>query len=298
MRLNPMSCVVMLALAWMWSPAAATAEDHAHEERAIRQAAKDYQAALGKGDRQALAEFWTADGEYFNALGVSHPASELLDEAEVAVRPDAMAGPRRPSSKIRFLTPEVALEDGVSEFDASDGSAPAHVGGQYHATWVKQDGRWRLASLCEVPTAPPTAASLEQLGWLVGVWTADDAGVKLEVSVRWNATGTFLLRDMKAIKGDSVVFRSTQRIGRDPSNDELVSWSFDSDGGHGEAIWARQGNVWIAKSTGVLPDGQPTSGTVVIEYDGGDSFTYKTLAAKVSGKPVPDQQVRFSRTAN
>ncbi len=295
MRLKPVLFFLMLGLACTWALAPVSADDNAREEQAIRQAAKEYEAALAKGDRQALADFWTEDGEYFDELGESHPASELVAEAGQAGRPGASAELRRSVSKIRFLTPDVALEDGVSEIELPGESDAAPVRGHYHATWIKQNGRWRLASLCEVPIARSTAPSLDALGWMVGVWTADDAGVNLEVSVRWNATGTFLLRDLKATKDGAVVFRSTQRIGRDPATDKLTSWSFDTDGGHGEATWTKEGDSWVAKSCGVLPDGRLTSGTVVIEYNGKNSFTYKTLAATVSGEHVADQQVRFSR---
>ena len=65
------------------------------------------------------------------------------------------------ASDIRFLTADVALEDGTSEvvWRATQHAPPDR--GHYHAVWVREDGRWRLASLCEVPlTLPATAATL------------------------------------------------------------------------------------------------------------------------------------------
>lgn len=292
------SCIVTVGLALVWAPLPAASDEPSQDESAVRKAARDYAAALASGDRDAVAEFWTEDGQYFDQSGQPHPASELIAEAVSPRQAAAAADTPRSSSTIRFLTPEVALEDGVSEVSLPAATGHSPIRGQYHATWVKRDGRWRLASLCEAPIIPDVASTLEELGWMVGEWTADDAGVNLHVSVRWNATGTFLLRDLKATNNDNVVFRSTQRIGRDPATDKLTSWSFDSDGGRGEATWTRQENSWIAQGSGVLPNGQPTSGTVVVDYESNDAFIYKTLAAMVDGTPVADHTVRFSRKSD
>ncbi len=285
----------VLGLIWMGFLRPVAAQDRAADEQAIRSAARDYRTALAKGDRQALSAFWTDDGTFIDELGQPHPASELFVEAAQVGAQPAPVDAADASSTIRFLTSEVALEDGVSEFESpADPTAP-RVRGHYHATWVKRDGRWRLASLCEVPIAPGASPDLADLGWMVGAWTAEDAGVNLDVSVRWNATGTYLLRDLKASHNGEAVFRSTMRIGRDALTDNLTSWSFDTDGGRGEATWTKEGDSWIAHATGVLSDGRRTSGTTVISPHGKDSFSWKTLAATVSGEPVPDQEVRFTR---
>jgi hypothetical protein len=102
------------------------------------------------------------------------------------------------------------------------------------------------------------------------------------VSVRWNATRTFLLRDMK-ITGDAAAGPSTtdagdglpamhiaQRIGWDPLSRQIVSWSFGSDGSHGEAAWTRDDDTWIARTMAVMPDGTQTSSLNIYSYDGAD----------------------------
>ncbi|MEX2115006.1 MAG: SgcJ/EcaC family oxidoreductase [Pirellulales bacterium] len=285
-----------LICASLLSPA--IAQDRAAEEQAIRAAAKDYQAALAKGNRETLARSWTDDGTFIDELGHLHPASELIAEAAQAGARPAEPGSVRSTSAIRFLTDDVALEDGVSESVSPGNESDQRTNGHYHATWVKRDGRWRLASLCEVPIAQDASPNLAELGWMVGAWTADQAGVSIEVAIRWNATGTYLLRDLKATHDGQAVFRSTMRIGRDPLSNKLTSWSFDSDGGRGDATWTRQGDSWVGQGTGVLPDGQQTSGTTVITPLGKDSLSWKTLAATIGGAPVPDQEVRFIRQVN
>jgi uncharacterized protein (TIGR02246 family) len=270
------------------------AQDYAAQEQLIRAAARDYQAALAQGDPQTIAQFWTANGTFTDELGTPRPASELFAEA---ARSTGAGDPKKSgdvTSTIRFITPDVALEDGASEVE---GPGAALSRGHFHATWVKQDGRWRLASLCEVPVTS-AAPKLAELGWMVGNWSAREGDIDLQVSLRWNATGTYLLRDLKAMHQGNAVFRSTQRIGIDPRTGKLASWTFDSDGGLGEATWTKQGEIWIAQSTGVLPDGRQTSGTNVITQDGANSLVWKTVAASVEGQAVDDHEIRFTRESD
>ena len=129
------------------------------------------------------------------------------------------------ASKIRFLGPDMAIEDGASEVVLPDAKGAPPVRGHFHAVWVKQDGHWRLTSLCEVPIGSAAESRLSDLDWMVGTWTADSDGTKLKMTVQWNVTNTFLLHDMKATRDGKVVLRSSQRIGRDPVARKLKSWS-------------------------------------------------------------------------
>ena len=41
---------------------------------------------------------------------------------------------------------------------------------------------------------------------------------------------------------DTLVPRSTEWIGWDPSTSQIRSWSFEADGGIGEGVWSNQGD--------------------------------------------------------
>lgn len=257
------------------------------EEQAIRTAAKEYEAAVAKGDAKKAAEYWTADGSYVDEDGRAYTGQGV----EVGQAAESTSGT---SSKIRFLTADVAIEDGTSAAPGDEpGESPTR--GQYHAVWVKQSGRWRLAALYEQPIATAPEAHLREFDWMVGTWIGNAGGARWEVTVRWNATGTYLLRDTKAIENGKSIVIGSQRIGWDPLTNQLKSWSFDADGGHSEATWSKQGDSWVGQSTGVLADGRVTSATTVINRDGKDGYTRKTVAALVQGEPKPDQTVRFTR---
>ncbi len=57
---------------------AQTAVNHAKDEAAVRQAAKDYLAAAQRGDNKALADFWTTDGTYSDETGRTVKVRDLL----------------------------------------------------------------------------------------------------------------------------------------------------------------------------------------------------------------------------
>jgi len=273
--------------------------DRKQDEQAIRATAKQYVAALERGDSKALAGFWTSDGTFIDEQGGTHPASTLItQETKRATGQTSRPKVTLTGSAIRFLTADVAVEDGTSEVSYPDAKGQAPVRGRFSVTWVKQQGKWKLASLTEMRSEPVTTApQLTELDWMAGEWSAKDA--ELEISARWNPNHTFLVRELKVSKGGQLAFTGTQRIGFDPATNKIKSWMFDSEGGQGEGIWTRQGNTWIVQAKGTLPDGKPTASTTEYVYDGKNSFTWKSMGPAPSGggEVVPHLNLTLVRKA-
>lgn len=286
--------------------AAGPAPDREGDKKAIRAAAQAYQDALGRGDAQALAALWTPDGDIVDDAGrvlagrttaslaapVAQPAAAKPD---VAVR----------ETGIRFLTDDVAIEDGAVEVRLPGGSAPLQ--GRFSATWVRHEGGWKLAALREARGDEPSGAErLADLDWMVGDWAVVDDGAAtstdgsrpaIELAVRWNAEHTFLLRDMRITPpgAKEPAVHVTQRIGWDPLTRSLRSWVFSSDGGHGEATWNRDGGSWVARTAAVLPDGSRTSAINIYTYDGKDRCIWRSLPTHVGGEHTPQVNMTMIR---
>ena len=278
------------------------------DEKAIAAAGAAYQEALNKGDGKALAALWTADGDIVDAHG-----TVMKGRDTVALTAPPAPGERPPEFRIRdttlrFLTPDVALEDGVVDVLVPGAATP--LGGRFSATWVRQGGAWKLAGLRESQLPGATgAAQLADLEWMVGDWTVVDntpPGSKaaprptIDVSVRWNAGRTFLLRDMKIAPaategGPQAALHVTQRIGWDPLSRQIRSWVFSADGGHGEAFWSRDGSSWVARTTAVLPDGSQTSSLNVYTYDGKDRCTWQSFHTHAGGEHLPPVNMTMIR---
>ncbi len=137
------------------------------------------------------------------------------------------------------------------------------------------------------PAPDEQPATLDDLAWMVGDWEVEQAGKappagdeppqSIAMHVRWSPTRAFLIREMTIHRAATQVAHYTQRIGRDPRTDTLRSWLFDDQGSHGEAVWTKQGDTLIARSTTVLPDGSEVSARTEYRHDGNGHCTWESV---------------------
>jgi uncharacterized protein (TIGR02246 family) len=269
------------------------------EEQAIRAAARQYIEALAKGDAKTMHAMWTADGDIVDESGRAMPAHDVIDREAKAREQrsggnpgDASANVKLTASTIRFLTDDVAIEDGAVEV-TREGAPPA--GGKFAAVWLKQDGHWRLASLREARLERTTADDLAALDWMVGHWAGKGGQASFDLTARWNAKHTFLERDLTVTHEGRVILDGRQRIGIDPADGKIKSWMHDDDGGHGEGLWTRQGDAWVVQAIGVAPDGQPTASTNVYTPDGPNAMIWKSSGGMSGGQKVPEFEIKLER---
>jgi len=285
------------------------------DAQAIHAAAQAYEEALRRGDTKALAALWTPDGDIVDDLGQVLPGRDTV--AVPATNPAAPRPDIRVAEKsLRFLSADVAIEDGTVEVTLPGGSLPLE--GRFSATWVRHEGSWKLAALRESRSPQTTGPeALKDLEWMVGDWTVVDepaaapAGTtpaahpapalpKAEMSVRWNESHTFLLRDLRisapaGADGQRATMEISQRIGWDPLTREIHSWAFGSDGSHGESSWTRDGGSWIARTASVRPDGRQNSTLNIYTFDGKDRCTWRSLPTHVGGEHTPAMSVTMIR---
>ncbi len=272
-------------------------DDRAVAEEAIRAAAQQYTEALRQGDAAAMLALWAEGGDVVDEFGNATPAKEVV-EREAAAR--AAAGAADPAATVkvvdnslRFITPDVAIEDGQVEVVRGGVSLP--VAGRFTAIWVKQADGWRLASLREVRLATTPTVELEALDWMVGDWKGQAGPATFELSAHWNDKHTYLIRDLLVTHDGKTLLNGQQRIGIDPLDGRIKSWMHDADGGHGEGTWTHHGDSWVVQATGVSPDGRQTTGTNVYQQDGPNRFVWKSTGATADGQPTPDFEIALER---
>lgn len=78
------------------------------------------------------------------------------------------------------------------------------------------------------------------------------------------------------------------RIGLDPQSGQLRSWHFDADGGHGQALWHRDGNRWVMDAVGVLGDGSPTTAVNLLGRVGADDITWQSIDRVLGEQSLPN----------
>jgi uncharacterized protein (TIGR02246 family) len=288
-----LALVVPLTLQRGW---AGKGEETSADKAAIAKSAEAFIEAFHKGDAKALAAFWAADGDYTDQSGHHMKGREAIEKAfEKFFADNKGLKVRIESDSLRFVTPDVAVEDGTTFVIPADGAPPSRA--RYTIVHVKKDGKWLLGSVRDAAYTPPgNYEHLRGLEWAVGSWSAEDGPEAEHLTLAWADGQNFLVGTFAAtVKGVSVG-KATQWIGWDPQAKRVRSWSFDAAGGFGEGAWSRDGDKWVIKTKSVLQDGKNATATFVLGRGEGDTLTLQAKDRTVDGKPVPDgKEFRLKR---
>jgi uncharacterized protein (TIGR02246 family) len=284
---------VLLVVAGGLLPSARAAADRADAEAAILQAGKDYVAALARGDAKALADSWTKAGTFTDVTGRTVKVHDLLTSGALDKNEHPQANVL--NSAIRFVTDDVAIEDGDCE-TATSGGPPAKA--HFEAIWVKQQGRWKLDSLHETPAAPATnhTDDLASLDVFVGQWSGEAEKSTMRITAKWDANKKFLRRELSITSGTASL-AGIQIIGWDPASQDIKSWTFLDDGSYAEGIWSREGNVWMVLTSRALPDSKMSSATQIYKFPDKNTMVWKSIRGSVDGQATDDFEVTLKRAA-
>jgi uncharacterized protein (TIGR02246 family) len=266
--------------------------DRAKEEAALLKNAEAFVEAFHKADAKALAAFWTTDGDYVDQKGHHLKGRPAIEKAFAGLFAEHKGLKLRIDiAALRFVSPEVAVEDGVTEVIPPDGGPPSRA--RYTIIHVKKDGKWQIGSVRDAAFAPPNNSEhLGRLEWLLGDWVEDGAGPELaRASFSWSQNQNFMVSSFERTFKNVSLGAGTQWIGWDPTAKHIRSWSFDFDGGFGEGVWAQEGNKWVVKTTTTLRDGKKVTATNTVTKVDADSLTWQATQVSVDGKAMPDGKV-------
>jgi uncharacterized protein (TIGR02246 family) len=270
------------------------------EAAAIQKNAEAFVAAFEKGDAKTLAAFWAPDGDYTDQTGrrlVGREAIEKAFEELFAEVKGLKVGIQ--SLSLRFVTPDVAIEDGITEVYPPGGQPPSRA--RYTNVHVKREGQWLLSSVRDAMFTPPSNYEhLRGLEGTIGDWAGENGNGEVErLSLVWAEnqnfiTGTFATTLKHFSLGNLKVW-----IGWDPVAKNVRSWSFDAAGSFGEGTWTQDGKKWAVKSSMTLPDAKKVTGTQVITLVDPDTITLQRKDISVDGKAVPDtKEIKLRRLKN
>ena len=79
-----------------------------------------------------------------------------------------------------------------------------------------------------------------------------------------------------------------QMFGKDPASGTLRAWTFEDEGGIGEADIARDGKKWVHTARGVTADGQVMNATNILTPVDNDSFLWQTVGRTLDDEELPD----------
>jgi uncharacterized protein (TIGR02246 family) len=238
--------------------------------------------AFESGEAERVASFWTADGELIDYDGRAYRGRAAVAKAYLELfetKEERHAEIERES--LRFLSKETAIEEGYFKVRVARGEPTSN---RYSVLHVREDGKWLMAVVREWPAE---TVSLHDLEWLIGSWVAkrDDAEVHTTYEWMWNKS---FIRVQFTLRQRDRELTGFQMIGKDATSEELRSWTFECEGGFGEATWSREGKKWVLDSAGRLSDGSTLTATNLLTPLDQDSFTWQTVRRSIDGEEVAD----------
>jgi uncharacterized protein (TIGR02246 family) len=265
------------------APAGALISDRPEDEKAIKQVTEAFIHAFNAGDAKVVADLYTDDAELIDEIGERIQGRPTIQEFYAALFNERKGATIEISpASLRFLGPDVAKEDGQTRVNPTGGEPSTYR--DYTVLYVKQGGRWLHSSVREEhATGLAHHERLTELEWMIGEWLDESSDSIIHASCRWSDDKNFLLRDFVIHVQGKPVMNVTQRIGWDPLTKQIKSWVFDSAGGYGDALWTRNGNQWVIKSTGVLPDGRIATATNVLTRTGPNAARWASTERTVGG---------------
>jgi uncharacterized protein (TIGR02246 family) len=273
----------------------AAAADPTEDEAAVRVNITSFVDAFNAKDAKAVSQLFAPEAQIITEDGETVEGREAIEQAFGAVfedTPDVEVEVFVDS--IRFVGSDLAVEVGSTKETPAPGETPEY--GRYTVLHVKREGKWLMAIARDTAGEPPTNHErLQPLGWLVGEWIDDGGSSVVHTSCRWSEDGNFLLQDIRLQIAGNDAMQVTQRIGWDPLNKRVRSWAFDTEGGFTEGVWARDGDSWVIKSTGVRPDGIPASATSVIVPTGQDGYVWRAVDRVIGEQVQPPVEVKVVR---
>jgi uncharacterized protein (TIGR02246 family) len=268
------------------------------EEKTLRKAADLFAFAFAKGDIDTLTALWSEHAEYIHESGKVYRGRKairgLLEKALGNLK-----GSKHTIKieSIRFIRPEVALQEGTTTVTSPDGAESV---GRFSSILVKQDGRWLLERVRDLTETeddekPVAYNRLKQLAWMVGEWQDKDGKGTVKMSCRWGPSQTFLMQEFAVTQDDGKVMLLSQRIGWDAHEQQIRSWVFDSTGSFGSANWTRDGNAWDVESEGVYADGKTGSSADRWKFVNANTAVWSSKSREADDLPLPDIETTLVR---
>lgn len=285
-----------LAAVTAQQPARSTpAEGGTADEQHIRQGVVNFVQHYNAHQADAVAALFAADARMVLRDGTEiNGREEIKQSFEQAFAESPKCAISIVVDSIRFLTPDVAVEEGATT-TFPDGETLTSRG-TYTVLHLRKEGKWQMQSVRVVEEESLSAyGELAPLEWLVGEWLDEGPGEDVKTTIRWDENKSFLLEEFEVVQGGQTILKGSQRIGWDPQAKQIRSWVFDSAGGFGEGHWTAAGDDWICKAKGIRPDGKSASATRRLTRAGQDRVFWISTDRELGGEALPDIKVTMVR---
>jgi uncharacterized protein (TIGR02246 family) len=265
------------------APPAAKPDDRAADRTAVLAAIESLTKSFGACDAKALALHWTSEGEYIGTDGQSVRGRAALEKAYTGCfaknnehRVDFEPG------EVRFPSRDTAIAEGHMKL--STGKSADLTVSRCSLLLAREDGQWKIVLLREWSG---DGHSVRELEFLIGSWSAKRDDLEIHSTYSWTENKAFI-RCQFSCTHDGKTANGTQMIGKDPSTGTLRVWTFESEGGIGEATINREANKWKFEARASLTDGSVMTATNYLTPVDRDTFQWQSVERKLNDEPQPD----------
>lgn len=242
--------------------------------------------AFNSRDAEAVSSLFVERGELVLASGElilgreglkKHYESLFEEGAEIKAALEV--------GSIRFLTENLAVQDGTVHFTAPDGEISSSF---YQAIHSRQDdGSWLFASIRDVEGEQALPSEkLKALEWMIGDWVVQSGESNTWISVLWSGDGPYI--DLRALteSPDGPSTAATMRIGWNEKDETIVSWAFDAEGGFNQSTWTPVGSgQWLLRTEGITASGLSNSLTQQLSRSpSGEGFSWSKRDQVIGGQ--------------
>ena len=266
---------------------AASLRETGPDEQALGELLGRFIKAYNDRDAKALGELFSPGAEIEDEDGdVTRGKDAIVARFEGIFKESQGATLNVATDSLRFLGPDLAIEEGTASITAGSGAPPRS--NRYSVIYTRLGGRWLHARIRDEPSEEDSPhEQLEQLAWMLGEWVNESDDGIVKTHCKWSDNGNFLLREFDVKVEGRIALSGTQRIGWDAQRKQFRMWVFDDRGGFAEGLLSRDGERWVTRSSGVRSDGQSVSVTTAIMPLGKDRILWQTLDRTVGGEVVP-----------
>lgn len=258
--------------------------------------ASNFNKAFDEAKVEDLMKQFAADSEFVDEEGNIYQGKAEI-EALFAAFFEKFPGAKLTTEvdSIRPVGAAMLIEEGTRVIATADGSNTAAL--RYLMVLTKEATEWKISMVREFAqdTPPAQLDYLMPLSLLEGEWIDENPAGATRVHYHWNEEKTFLLGEYTVQINGKPAMKSSQRLGWDPVQQKIRSWTFDADGGFSEGYWTPTENGWIVKSTATLPSGEIGSATLTVTLQDDDRISVSSrdrVIGNVVDEPFEIQIVR------
>jgi len=260
------------------------------DKLAIDKLTKELIQAFDKRDAAAIAEHYTAEGEFIRNDGEAIRGRAEIQKA-YAEYFKTLTGKSKlevQSDNLRFPSADTAVAEVTLRLKNDEGEVIASS--WRNALLVREGGQWKIAIVREWDRDTDQDVTLKELAWLIGTWQASNKDREVTTIYEWDENKAFIRGKYTVKEGSKVIESGTQMIGKDNADGVIRSWVFQSDGGFGGGVWTRDGKKWTVDVHGVTPDGQELTATTIYIHVDPNAYTWQAVNQAVDGEPIADTQ--------